>query len=388
MPSSSERLKRLPPYIFVELTRRIQEVSASGGEVIRLDIGNPDMPPPQHVIDCLSDSANQPDQHGYSGYRGIASFRQAVAAHYAKRFGVTLNPETEVLPLIGSKEGIVNLCLAYLDTGDYALVPAIGYPSYAMATRLAGAEPIYLSMSPTDDYRIQPDQIDTRIAQQAKLFWVNYPNNPTGAVVDVHYYQELVTFCLEHDLLLASDNPYVEITYDGHQAVSALQAENAKACTVEFMSFSKAYNMAGWRLGAAVGNSEALRNLLHVKSNMDSGHFKAVYAAGINALKHTSDEWIQDRNKKYQDRRDRLHAILPDIGLSARLPKGAMYIWAQVLKGDDQLYIREALTHAHVALAPGSAYGPGGEGYVRLSIGVPDDKLDTAIERLKQWYQE
>ncbi len=386
MPQIADRLANLPPYIFAVQGQRIQEMAAHGQDVISLDIGSPDLPPPSSVIEALADSAHQPNNHGYSGYRGIASFRQAVSRYYQRRFGVELDPEREVLPLLGSKEGIINLCLGYLDRGDLALVPDIGYPSYSMGARLAGGDVHWLPTSEANHFLPDVEAIPAAAAVRAKLIWMNYPNNPTGATAELDYYERVISYCMRHDILVASDNPYVDVTYDGYRASSALQVPNSKSAVIEFMSFSKTYNMGGWRLGAAVGNAEALRILLQVKSNVDSGHFKAIYEAGIMALDQTSQEWIDQRNLVYQRRRDRIMEVLPRIGLEARKPKGSLYIWARTLHGDGTEYAEKALTQALVALAPGAAYGPGGDLYVRISLGVPDDRLDVALERLQSWY--
>jgi LL-diaminopimelate aminotransferase len=386
VPTQAERLNRLPPYIFAVLDQRLQEMVKNGLDVIRLDIGSPDMPPPNVVIEELAHSAWNPNNHGYSGYRGIASFRQAVARYYESRFGVSLDPEREVLPLIGSKEGIVNLCMAYLDPGDVVFVPDVGYPSYAMGARLAGADIHWLPIQETRGFLPDISLIPPEAARRAKLMWVNYPNNPTGATAEADFYQSMVDFCQSNDILLASDNPYVDVVFDGYRAGSALQARGAKDCTVELMSFSKTYNMGGLRLGAAVGNAEALKRLLHVKSNIDSGHFRPVYEAGIAALEQTSQEWLDERNRVYQARRDRLMDVLPEIGLTAHKPKGTIYVWARVQEGDGGTYAEGVLTGAHVSIAPGAAYGPGGEQYVRFSLGVPNDRFDAALERLKSWY--
>lgn len=384
MPNSAARLRSLPAYPFALLNQRVRELNGQGFNVISLDVGSPDMPPPPHVIEALAESASHPAHHGYSGYRGIAGFRQAVADYYLKRFGVTVDPEREVLPLMGSKEGIVNLSLAFLDRGDVSLVPEIGYPAYHMGAHLAGGEVEWMPM-PDGKY---PDfnSVSPQVRERAKLLWVNYPCNPTGATADTAFYQRAVDYCMEHDLILASDNPYVDVTYDRYVAGSALEAENALSCTVEFISFSKTYNMAGWRLGAAVGSASALQTLLQVKSNVDSGHFHAIYDAGIAAIQHTGSNWIAERNEVYRRRRDRILAALPEIGLQAETPGGALYIWAKVMSGDSGAsYAESALMNAHVSLAPGSIYGPGGENFVRISVCTPEDRLEEALERLKNW---
>jgi LL-diaminopimelate aminotransferase len=266
-------------------------------------------------------------------------------------------------------------------------VPDIGYPAYGMGARLASAETYEMHLSPDAGFLPDLTEIPEEVRQQAKLLWVNYPNNPTGSVASIDFYDDAVQFCADHDILLASDNPYCDITYDDYTAPSALQAENAKAHTVEFMSMSKTFNMAGWRLGAAVGSAEALKNLLRVKSNVDSGHFKAIYHAGVTALDDVSDEWQQERNCVYQRRRDKLMAALPEIGLQASTPKATLYIWATPIDDTSpETYIEQALSDAHVSIAPGAAYGSGGTDFVRLSLTVPDDRLEEGIERLKSWY--
>lgn len=386
MPSQSQRLSNLPPYVFAVISERIRQLEKSGTDIVRLDIGNPDMPPPDHVIEELAKSAQQPGNHGYGGYRGTPGFRQAVADYYQQRFGVTVDPETEVLPLIGSKEGIVNLALAFLDKGDVALVPDVGYPSYDMGTRLAEADVYWLPVNEQNHYIPDLDAIPADVAKRAKILWVNYPNNPTGATADLDFYQKAVTFCVKYDILLASDNPYADITFDGYSAPSALAVPDAKNCTLEFFSLSKSHNMAGWRIGAAVGSPSALKPLLQVKSNVDSGHFRPIYDAASAALSNTPRDWIDQRNLIYQARRDRVLAALPQIGLEARKQAGSLYIWAKVLEGDVTAYVEQALLSAHVSIAPGGAYGPGGNAYVRISLGTPDDRLDTALERLKKWY--
>lgn len=386
MPAVAHRLSNLPEYVFAALGARIQQLIAEGHDVIRLDIGNPDKPPPEHVITALDHSARNAANHGYSPYTGLPAFRQAVARYYQRRFGVELDPQREVLPLLGSKEGLVNFALAYLDRGDIALTPDIGYPAYSMGTRLAGGDVCFMPLRAEAAYLPNFDEIPSDVAARAKLVWVNYPNNPTGATADLTFYNRAVQFCAQHDLLLVSDNPYVEITFGDYAAPSALQAHDAKDHVVEFMSLSKSYNMAGWRLGAAVGNATAIKNLLRIKSNIDSGHFKPIYEAGIAALDETPQAWLESRNAMYQARLERILAALPEIGLEAHYPKGAIYVWAHVLNGTGEQYAERALTEASVSIAPGTAYGPGGEQYVRMSIATPDERLDEALHRLKVWY--
>lgn len=387
MPVIAQRLQNLPPYVFATISQKVRKMQLEGTDIIRMDIGSPDVPPAEFVMDALDESARKSGHHGYSGYQGIPRFREAIARYYKNRFGVELNPETEVLPLIGSKEGIVNLSLAYLDKGDLVLVPSIGYPAYENSARLAGADIEYVDMKAEDGFLLDIASIDSAIADKAKLIWCNYPNNPTGAVADEDFYQELVAFCSKHDILLASDNPYCDVTYDKYRASSVLAIEGAKDTSVEFISMSKTFNMAGWRLGAAVGNAQAIKNLLQVKSNVDSGHFIGMYDAGIAALDETTDAWLAERNAMYQERRDIVISALDDIGLSAITPKGSLYIWAKVEDMPAMEYIEQALNHAHVSIAPGAAYGPGGTDYVRISVTIPKEKLYEGLDRLRNWYQ-
>lgn len=386
MPETSNRLSTLPQYIFSIIGDRIRAMTVSGIDVFRLDIGNPDMPPPDAVVDALAQSASKPGHHGYTGYRGLASFRQAVAEYYRQRFGVTVDPDTQILPVIGSKEGIINLTLAYIDRGDLALVPDIGYPSYAMGTRLAGGDVAWMSLREEHAFLPQFHEIERDIAQRAKLLWVNYPNNPTGAIADQSFYENALRFCQQNDILLVSDNPYVDVTFDGYQAGSVLQIQGATNHAIEFMSMSKSFNMAGWRIGAAVGSSEAIRNLLHVKSNVDSGHFQPIYDAGSVALSVIAQDWIDERNQIYAHRRDQILEALPQIGLQANKSHGSLYVWARAIHMNSQDYVDAALQEAYVSLAPGIAYGPGGTDYIRISIAVPDERLTVALERLKSWY--
>jgi len=386
LPSPAARLQRVALNPFAALNQRLQTIVAAGQDIIRLDIGSPDLPPPESVIEALSRSAADPTHHGYQNYRGDAAFRQAVAVYYQRRFGVTLDPETEVLPLLGSKEGLVNLTLTYVDHGDAVLIPSIAYPSYAAGARLAGGDLLTLPTPVENGYL--PD-FDTPIAgiERAKLLWLNYPNNPTGTVASLEIYERALAFCQTHNLLLCSDNPYADVTFDGYVAPSALQVPGVKEQGVEFMSLSKVYNMAGWRLGACVGNPEVLKRLLVVKSTADSAHFKPIYDAGTEALLHTSDDWITARNARYASRRDRLLAALPELGLAAESPRGAMYLWAKIMDGQpDHAYTESALEHTCVSITPGSTYGATGSHYVRFSLGIGEARLEEAIDRLRAWH--
>lgn len=388
LPPVAARLGQLPPYPLALLNQRVRELTAQGIDVINMDVGSPDLPPPPSVVDVLSASARRADTHGYSGYRGLPAFRRAVSEYYERRFGVYVDPDRQILPVIGSKEGIVNLCLTYLDRGDAAIVPDIGYPSYSMGVYLAGGSVNFVPLREETNYLLDYNQIGADSLKNARLLWLNYPHNPTGAVATLAQYQQALDFCRANNLLLASDNPYVEITYNGQPAPSVLQADGGIDNAIEFVSFSKTYNMAGWRLGAAVGSAEVIENLLQVKSNVDSGHFIPIYEAGIEALRNVPQSWIDERNAVYQRRRDRLLEALPQAGLDPFPAQGALYVWAKVrdrhMTGAD--YAEAALTAAHVSMAAGIIYGPGGDLFVRLSMCVPDARLEEAVLRLQSWY--
>ena len=386
LPLTAERMHRTTLNAFAALNQRLQAMIAAGQSVIRLDMGSPDLPPPGAVIDTLTASAADPGHHGYMSYRGDPAFRRAIAAYYERRFGVSLNADREVLPLLGSKEGLVNLSLAYLDRGDAALISEISYPSYVGGTLLAGGDVILLPMRAENGYLLDLNGPIPGI-ERAKLLWVNYPNNPTGATATLEFYEQALAFCEAHNLILCSDNPYADVTFDGYRAPSALQVPGAKARTVEFTSLSKTYNMAGWRIGAATGSAEVLDELLRVKSNVDSAHFRAIYDAGSNALQATSADWIAERNARYAARRDMLIAALPDIGLMADPPRATLYVWAAITDGrSDIAYTSEALEKAGVSITPGTVYGQAGAGFVRFSLGIAESALDEALDRLRTWH--
>ena len=387
MTSPAERIQRLPRYVFDIIGENIRAMQQRGLEVFRLDIGNPDLPPPDFIIDALAQSAHNPKKHGYSGYRGTPGFRQAVARYYQKRFGVTLNSETQILPLLGSKEGIVNLSLAYLDRGDVALVPDISYPSYAMGAYLANAEIEWMPMREENNFLPDWSRLTPNGLRRAKLMWVNYPNNPTGAIASLDFYQNALDLCRHNDILLVSDNPYCDIGFEGYEAPSVMQLEGATEHAIEFMSLSKTYNMAGWRLGAAVGSPDAIGLLLQVKSNVDSGHFMPIYDAGVVALDQVSNEWLTERNAIYRRRRDKIMAVLPRIGLKAETPQATLYIWAKPTTMSATDYLAKALENACVSFGPGAAYGPGGDDYIRISVSIEDQALDRALVQLEEWFK-
>ncbi|MCY4008280.1 MAG: aminotransferase class I/II-fold pyridoxal phosphate-dependent enzyme [Anaerolineaceae bacterium] len=387
MPQIADRIRNLPPYIFATISQQKRQLTSDGADIISMDAGSPDLPPPDSVIDALAHSARNPQHHGYAGYSGTPGFRAAVARHYAQRFHTEMDPDTEILPLLGSKEAVIYFSLAYLNAGDIALVPSVGYPSYSMGARIAGATVHYLPSSAKTGYLPDLSSLSAELAQKARILWLNYPNNPTGAIANVDDYQPIVDFCLKHDILLLSDNPYYDITYDQNQGISIFEVPRARPIAVELMSLSKTYNMAGWRLGAALGDAPYIKALLNLKSNVDSGHFRPVYDAGIEALDHTTRSWIEARNAIYERRRDLLVSLLPAAGLQAEPPGGAMYVWARVLQGNGADYARGALQHAHVSIAPGGTYGPDGEDYVRFSLVNPEPRIQEALDRLRRWQE-
>lgn len=387
MPQVAERISNLPPYIFATISQQKRQLANDGADIISMDAGSPDLPPPDSVIDALSVSARNPEHHGYSGYSGTPGFRAAVARHYVNRFQCEFDSDTEIMPLLGSKEAVIYFSLAYLNPGDIALVPSVGYPSYSMGARIAGAEVNYLPSTAASGYLPDLRGISNETARRARVLWLNYPNNPTGAIASVDDYEPIVDFCRANEILLLSDNPYYDITYDNNQGVSIFEIPEARPIAVELMSLSKTYNMAGWRLGAALGDATYIKALLNLKSNVDSGHFRPVYDAGIEALDHTPRSWIEARNAIYERRRDLLVSLLPAAGLHADPPGGAMYIWAKVKRGNGADYARGALQHAHVSIAPGGTYGPDGDNYVRFSLVNKEPRIEEALDRLRRWQE-
>jgi len=381
----STRLSGLPVYPFARWAARVEAARQRGLDLIRLDIGNPDLPPPQAVVDALCGSARQPQHHGYTGYRGLPSLRQAIARYYQRRFGLCLDPEHEVVPLIGSKEGIVNLALACLDRGDVALVPDPGYAPYTMGAALAGAEVSSFPLRAERDFLPDLDAIPTDVADRATLMWLNYPNNPTGAVAGLDFFARAVDYARRHHLLLCHDAPYCDVAYDGYRPPSILQAPGAKEVAVEFNSLSKTFNMAGWRLGMAVGNAAALAALAQVKSNVDSGLFRPLQEAAIEALS-TGPEWIAARNRIYRERLEILLAGLSAADMPTRRPQAALYVWASLPSGgsggNSERFALALLEETSVVVAPGSFFGPAGEGYVRFSVTAPTDRIREAMDRV------
>ncbi len=381
---SAHRLESLPLYVFATLDVKLKTLRSQGIDVIRLDIGSPDGPPPGFVIESLAQSAADPTRHGYAGYTGTPRLREAMVDYYARRFGVMVDVSTEVLPLIGSKEGIANIALAWLDPGDIALVPDPGYPTYAASVALAGGRAHLMPLDEKNGWLPNFNTIPETVAREARLMWLNYPNNPTGAVAPRAFFEEAVAFCRQYEILLCHDAPYADVCFDGYRAPSLLEAPGAKDVAVEFNSLSKSHNMAGWRVGMAVGNSTAVSALLQTKSNIDSGIFLAVQDAAVAALTGDQD-WIQARNTEYKLRRDAMYDVLVnDLGLDVTLPSAGLYLWPRVPAGYTAAEFADKILMATgVSLTPGSAFGVHGEGHLRISLGQTTDRFMTAVERLR-----
>jgi LL-diaminopimelate aminotransferase len=360
----------------------VAALRAAGADVIKLDSGSPDLPPDERLIETLKRSAGDPTKHSYGGYAGQPHLRRAIADYYGRRFGVELD-DSELLPLLGSKEGLVNMHLAWLDPGDLSLIPDPSYSSYAYAPLLAGARAEWFDLRPEQGWLPDFASIPTESATAARMLWLNYPNNPTGAVATLDFFAEAVDFCRQFDILLCHDAPYTDLTFDGYQAPSVLQIPGAKEIAIEFNSLSKTYNMAGWRVGMAVGCRVAVEALATVKTQIDSGIAKPIQDMAAAAL--TGDQsWLAPRNAIYQERRDMGLAALKKIGLEATYPKGGFYLWFRVPAGySSQEFHELILEKAHVSLTPGHIYGQNGEGWARISLVETSERLKEAFERLE-----
>ena len=383
---SSKRLERIPPYLFAELERKIAAKREAGIDVISLGIGDPDMPTFEPIVAAAQRAVADPSTHQYPTNRGRQEFRDAVAAFYERRFGVTLDPDTEVMPAIGAKECIFNLNLTFLDADDVALAADPGYPVYTGGPMLAGAEAVLLPLLPERGFVPDLGAIPRETLPRARIMFLNYPNNPTGAVAPDGLFERAVELAREHDILVVHDNAYSEITYDGYVAPSFLQTQGAKEVGVEVFSLSKGYNMTGWRCAAIVGNAEAIAHYWRLKSNIDSGLFEAVQLAGAAALGPELVVHVRGMNAVYQRRRDLVCEALDAAGVEVTPPKGTIYIWAPVPDGFESsaAYCEHVLERAAVVISPGSAYGPSGEGFFRISLTTPDDRLLEAVERLRK----
>jgi LL-diaminopimelate aminotransferase len=372
--------------MFAELERKVRAKRAAGVDVISLGIGDPDTPTYSEIVGAMQEAVADPSTHQYPSNRGRQEFREAVAAFYARRFGVELDPDTEVMGAIGAKECIFNLNLAFLDPGDVALASDPGYPVYTGGPLLAGGAPVLLPLVPERGFAPDLEAVSPADRERARLMFLNYPNNPTGSIVPPGFFEELVSFARENEILAVHDNAYSETTYDGYVAPSFLQTPGAKEVGVEVFSLSKGYNMTGWRCAAIVGNAEAIEHYWHLKSNIDSGNFEAVQLAGAAALGAELEPAKRAMNAVYQRRRDLVCDALAQAGVEVTPPRGTIYIWAPIPAGFDSsaAYCEHVLEEAAVVISPGAAYGASGEGYFRISLTTPDDRLLEAVERIRR----
>ena len=381
---SSKRLERIPPYAFAQLERKIAAKREAGIDVISLGIGDPDRPTPPLIVQAMQEAVTEPDTHRYPTNRGRADFRGAVRDFFERRFDVKLDPDSEIIPAIGAKEAIFNLNLAFLDPEDYALAADPGYPVYTGGPWLAGAQPVLMALDPERGFVPDLESIEEEVLARARLMFINYPNNPTGAVVPEGFFERVVAFAREHDILVVHDNAYSELTFDGYRAPSFLQTPGAKDVGIEVFSLSKPYNMTGWRCAVVVGNPEAVEIYWRLKTNIDSGLFEAVQLAGVAALAPDADAEVASMTELYRRRRDLVCDALRGIGVDVRPPRATIYVWAPVPEGyaSSEAYCEHVLEHAAVVLTPGATYGPAGEGWFRISLTTPDERLLEAVERL------
>ncbi len=381
MPELASRIKRLPPYLFAEIDRLKEEVQKKGVDIIDLGVGDPDIPTPNEIVEVAKRAIEDPRNHQYPSYTGMLAFREAVARWYKKRFGVELDPESEVLSLIGSKEGIAHLPLAYIDSGDYALVPDPGYPVYPVAVMFAGGEVYKMPLKEENGFLPDLDTIPGDVLKRTKLMFIGYPNNPTSATAEIEFYERVVELAKEYDFVVASDNAYSEICYDGYKPVSFLEAKGAMDVGMEFHSLSKTFNMTGWRIGFAVGNRDVIAALGKVKTNIDSGIFQAIQVAGIYALDH-AEELNKPIRSVFQERKDRMAAALKKAGFEFKEPKATFYFWVKVPEGyTSESFTRKLLEEKGIVVTPGNGFGEAGEGYFRISITSP--RVEEAVERIE-----
>ncbi len=379
----ADRLQQLPPYLFAEIDRAKAEALQKGMDVIDLGVGDPDIPTPAPIVEALKKAAEKPVNYRYPSYAGMLSFRQAAAEWYQKRFDVELNPQTEVLTLIGSKEGIAHLPLAFINPGDIALVPTPAYPVYHIGTLFAGGKSYFMPLLEENNFLPDLDKIPSDIAQRAKIMFLNYPNNPTAAVAEAEFFEKAIFFAKKNEIMICHDAAYTELYYDNYKPISFLNLPGAKEVGIEIHSLSKTYNMTGWRIGFAVGNPSVIAGLGKVKSNIDSGVFQAVQEAGIIALR--SDEALVEANRKiYQERRDVMVKGLREIGFDLNPPKATFYLWVKVPQGyDSASFCTRLLKEAGIVVTPGSGFGEPGEGYFRIALTVDKARLEEAVERMK-----
>lgn len=385
----AQRVSTIKPYFFADLEKTIAKLRRTGMDIIRLDMGSPDLPPEDFIIDTLVKAARRPDMHGYGESGGSASLRLAISRYYQKRFDLDLDPENEILGLIGSKEGIFNLSQVLINPGELVLLPDPRYPVYCIGAQVAQAETYDMPLLAENDFLPDLDNIPSEIADRAKLMWLNYPNNPTGAVAPYSFFTEVVDFAKEHEIVIAHDAPYIDVCFDNYQAPSLLQVPGAKDVAIEFNSVSKTYNMAGWRVGMAVGNPDLIRLLRVYKSQLDSSHFKPIMIAAETALLG-DQSWIMGRNMIYQKRRDKTVETLKALGFTLEIPKASLYVWARMPDAwQDSIEFCNILLHeTGVSVTPGVVYGDSGAGYIRVSLVTPLERLEEAMQRVRDWMKE
>ena len=380
----SERLKNLPPYLFVEIDKAKRNARQEGRDLIDLGIGDPDLPTPGHIIEKLCEASKDPKNHKYALDQGMPELRKAIADWYKKRFHVSLNPETEILPLIGSKEGIAHMPLAFVNSGEYVLTPNPSYPPYRGSTILSGGQTQDMPLLVENNFLPDFKKIPAGLLARAKLMFLNYPNNPTGAVADKIFYQKAIDFASKHTIIIAHDAAYSEMAYDGYRPMSFLEVEGAKEVGVEFHSLSKTYNMTGWRIGWVCGNADIVAGIAKVKSNIDSGIFSAIQVAGIEALTG-NQEHIQNMCALYQERRDALCEGLKALGWRVASPRATFYLWVKVPQGNDsRAFASLLLEKCDIVVTPGVGFGQHGEGYIRFSLTVSKERIAEAVERIKK----
>ena len=381
----AHRMDLFTEHFFAGLSVRLAALRSQGINIIRLDEGAPDLPPAPHIIEALVRSARQPDAHSYQPASGIPVLRQAWAEMYQRVYGVKVDPDREVLSLIGSKEGIVHLPLAFINPGEVVLVPNPGYVTYTRGTLMAGGEPYDLALQPERDFLPDLEAVPEEILGRAKLLWLNYPNNPTSATANLEFFAAVVAFAQRHKLIVCHDAAYSQVTFDGYRAPSLLELPGAREVCVEFNTLSKSHNMAGWRVAALIGNAEVIKAMYLLKTNLDSGHFRPVMEAAVAAM--TGDQsWLQTRNEIYRQRRDVVLQTLYRLGWKANIPRASLYVWFAVPDGQTSAdFTNRLLEQAHVSLTPGSIFGSGGEGYVRLSLTAPTERVQEAMLRLEKY---
>ena len=378
----AERLKKLPPYLFKELDRKKEEAILKGMDVIDLGVGDPDLPTPEPIIEAIKEAVQDPENHKYPSYSGMLEFREAVSRWYKKRFDVSLDPEKEVISLIGSKEGIAHFPLAFCDPGDVVLVPSPAYPVYNISTMFCGGTSYFMPLLEENDFLPDLEAIPEDVAKRAKIIFINYPNNPTSAVASKDFFNQVVDFAKRYNVIVCHDAAYTEITFDEYKAPSFLETDGAMDVGVEFHSLSKTYNMTGWRIGFAVGNAELIAALGAVKSNIDSGVFQAIQLAAIRALE-LDESWIRKNRDIYKRRRDIFVKALNEIGLSVKAPKATFYLWIKVPDGyTSARFASRLLDEAGIVVTPGNGFGEPGEGYIRISVTQRDERLEEAADRI------